>query len=64
MKNYKKTSIFVPKKLVKKQVEIDNLNLIEIYGINDENLNVIRKYFPSLKIIARGHFIKLIETLQ
>ncbi|GIV26871.1 MAG: phosphate starvation protein PhoH [Bacteroidia bacterium] len=50
--------------MVEKQVEIDSINPVEIYGVNDEKLNIIRKYFPTLKIIARGHSIKLIGTLQ
>lgn len=48
------------KKLIEKVIIIDSHNPVEIYGINDEKLNIVRKYFPQLKIIARGNEIKLI----
>jgi len=46
--------------LIEKIIVIDSHNPVEIYGINDEKLNIVRKYFPQLKIIARGNEIKLI----
>jgi len=46
--------------LIEKVIIIDSHNPVEIYGINDEKLNIVRKYFPQLKIIARGNEIKLI----
>lgn len=33
---------------------------MEIYGVNDVKLNVIKKFFPKLKIIARGYSIKVL----
>lgn len=46
--------------MIEKIIVIDSYNPVEIYGINDEKLNIVRKYFPQLKIIARGNEIKLI----
>lgn len=46
--------------MIEKIIVIDSHNPVEIYGINDEKLNIVRKYFPQLKIIARGNEIKLI----
>ncbi len=46
--------------MTEKILVLDTINPIEIYGVNDEKLNFIRKYFPQLKIIARGNEIKLI----
>lgn len=46
--------------MIEKVIIIDSHNPVEIYGINDEKLNIVRKYFPQLKIIARGNEIKLI----
>lgn len=48
--------------MTEKLVVIDSVNPVELYGVNDEKLNVIRKYFPELKIVARGNTIKLIGT--
>ena len=41
--------------------DVPSTNLIEpveIYGVNDLKLNVIKKFFPKLKIVARGYSIK------
>lgn len=46
--------------MIEKIITIEVLNPVEIYGINDEKLEVIRQYFPKLKIVARGNEIKLI----
>jgi len=33
---------------------------LEIYGVNDSKLTLIKKFFPKLKVIARGNKIKVI----
>lgn len=33
---------------------------VEIYGVNDANLNMLRELFPKLKIIARGEVMKIV----
>ena len=43
-----------------KIIQIEAINPIEIYGVNNENLDLIKKLFPKLKIIARGDKIKVI----
>ncbi len=43
-----------------KTISISSYSPLEIYGINDSNLEIIRNYFPKLKIIARGDMIKLV----
>lgn len=43
-----------------KIIQIEAINPIEIYGVNNENLVQIKKLFPKLKIIARGDKIKVI----
>ena len=39
-------------------ISIEAYNPLEIYGVNDNNLNLIKKQFPKLKIVARGDLIK------
>lgn len=39
---------------------IDTINPIEIYGVNDQKIELLRKAFPKLKIIARGNTIKVV----
>lgn len=38
----------------------DTINPVEIYGVNDQKIDLIRKAFPKLKIVARGNTIKVI----
>lgn len=40
--------------------EIGAINPIDIFGTNDSKLNVIRSFYPKLKIVARGTEIKVI----
>ncbi len=40
-------------------VSIEGYNPLEIYGVNDVLLNLIKKQFPKLKIVARGDMIKV-----
>ncbi len=44
--------------MTEKIISIDSIEPVEIYGVNDVKLNVIKKYFPKLKIIARGYSLK------
>lgn len=41
-------------------IPIDTFNPVEFFGVNDTNLEVIRKNFPELKLVARGNEIKVI----
>lgn len=41
-------------------LQLDIGSPLEIYGSGDKYLNEIKELFPTLKIIARGEFIKLI----
>jgi phosphate starvation-inducible PhoH-like protein len=41
-------------------IPIDTFNPVEFFGVNDANLEVIRKNFPELKLVARGNEIKVI----
>ncbi len=41
-------------------INLTAVNPVDIYGVNDRNINLIRSYFPKLKIIARGDVVKAI----
>lgn len=43
-----------------KVFSIESHNPLELFGIGDRNLNVIKELIPKLKIVARGEFIKVI----
>lgn len=41
-------------------IEITSIDPVTIYGVNDAKLERIRKYFPKLKIVARGDVLKAV----
>ena len=41
-------------------IPIDTFNPVEFFGVNDSNLEIIRRNFPELKLVARGNEIKVI----
>ena len=41
-------------------ISISTYSPLEIYGVNDKNINFIKSFFPKLKIIARGEMVKAI----
>jgi len=43
-----------------KVFSIESHDPLELFGIGDRNLNIIKELIPKLKIIARGEFIKVI----
>jgi phosphate starvation-inducible PhoH-like protein len=51
----KKQSISLSEKIVR----VDQVDPIEVYGTNNRYLDIIKTYFPALKIIARGEEIKV-----
>ena len=43
-------------------ITVDFPNVVDFFGVNDANLDVIRRRFPELKVVGRGHELKLIGT--
>lgn len=43
-----------------KTITLDSINPVDLYGVNDSKLELVKKQFPKLKIIARGGNIKVI----
>src|SRR6218665_2633777 len=46
--------------MTEKIITFDSVEPVEIYGVNDVKLNVIKKHFPKLKLIARGYSLKVL----
>ena len=46
--------------MTEKLFTLDSIDPIDIYGINDVKLNIIKRHFPKLKIVARGYTLKVI----
>ncbi|PKR80587.1 phosphate starvation-inducible protein PhoH [Brumimicrobium salinarum] len=45
--------------MIEKKIEIDDINPLELLGINNSKLKLIRKYFSDLKITARGNVLSV-----
>lgn len=49
---------FIPlKELI---IPVAYANIVDFFGVNDANLDVLRRKFPALKFVGRGHEIKII----
>ncbi len=46
-----------------KTINIDAFEPVELYGVNDFKLNIIKKHFPKLRIVARGYELKLMGDI-
>lgn len=46
--------------MTEKIFSIESYNAVDIYGVNDRNVQLIKSGFPRLKFIVRGEFIKVI----
>ena len=40
-------------------IELQEVSPKDFFGTNDSNIDLIKKYFPKLKIVARGNQIKV-----
>ena len=45
-------------------IEIGGINPVELYGVNESKLSVIKRYFPKLKVVARGDILKAIGEID
>jgi len=41
-----------------KIISIESFHPLEIFGVNDQNIDLVRNLFPKLKIVARANFVK------
>src|SRR5690606_16232768 len=47
-------------KLVEKTIQIEDVDPVALFGVNENKLKIIQGQFPKLKIVARGELLKLI----
>ncbi len=48
--------------MTEKTISIEGINPLEIFGVNDANLALLKNRFPKLKVIARGTEVKIIGS--
>ncbi len=41
-----------------REIILEDINPVEFFGVNDANLELIKKYFPKLKLAVRGSKVK------
>jgi phosphate starvation-inducible protein PhoH and related proteins len=46
--------------MTEKIITLESIEPVEIYGVNDIKLSLIKKHFPKLRIVARGYSLKVI----
>jgi len=46
--------------MIEKLIILDGIDPINLYGINNKKIEIIKTFFPKLKIIGRGHEIKVV----
>lgn len=50
--------------MIEKEIFLEGIDPVNLYGANDLLLNKIKSFFPKLKIIARGHELKVIGEVN
>ena len=46
--------------MIDKLITLNNIDLVKLFGANNQKLNKIKKKFPEIKIITRGEEMKLL----
>ncbi|MCH8515797.1 MAG: PhoH family protein [Cyclobacteriaceae bacterium] len=41
-------------------ITLEQVNPVDIYGVNDKKLELLKSYFPKIKLITRGNTMKLV----
>ncbi len=47
-----------------KEFEIHDVDPLDLFGVNEKKLTIIKSYFPKIKIIARGNQLKILGKSQ
>ncbi|MEQ8910018.1 MAG: PhoH family protein [Vicingaceae bacterium] len=48
--------------MTEKTIEITEVNPVELFGVNEDKLRLIKSQFPNLKLVARGDMVKAIGS--
>ena len=46
--------------MIEKKIPVDPVDVMELYGVNNDNINFLGQLFPQLKLIARGTDLRVI----
>ena len=45
--------------MTEKTIVLEEIDPVDIYGVNNKLINLLTGYFPRMKVVARGSEIKL-----
>ncbi len=48
------------KRMIEEVIRIETKDLVDIYGVNNENIQLLRKAFPKVKLIDRGNELRVL----
>jgi phosphate starvation-inducible PhoH-like protein len=48
------------KRMIEEVIRINTKDLVDIYGVNNENIQLLRKAFPKVKLIDRGNELRVL----
>ena len=46
--------------MIEKIIYLEGIDPVSIYGVNNSKFDIIKKSFPKIRVIARGHEIKVV----
>ena len=45
--------------MTEKHIPVSSINPVDFFGVNDSNIELIKNFFPKLKIVVRGEMVKV-----
>lgn len=45
---------------MERNIEIEGINPVELFGINNKNLATLKSFFPKLKVVSRGNSLTIV----
>lgn len=45
---------------MERNIEIEGINPVELFGINNKNLAALKSFFPKLKVVSRGNSLTIV----
>src|SRR5690349_3674863 len=50
--------------LIEKSIQLEDVNLVDFLGVENENINELASLFPTAKVISRGQEIKIKGSME
>ncbi len=50
--------------MIEKIIELEDINLVDFFGVNNSKIDLIKNMFPKIKIIARGNLLKIMGEIN